>query len=89
MVQVAKDTVVSKSDVVSVLVELRSMDVTFKRFVENIKTVVSNFRLFPAEAVEYLSIRQHLLWQALKRKSRAARPLLGGGELIRVVHAYG
>ena len=32
------------------------MDVTFKIFVGNVKTVVSNFRLFPAEAVEYLSI---------------------------------
>ena len=35
---------------------LCSLDITFKRFVGSTKTVVADFRLFPTEAVEYLSV---------------------------------
>lgn len=66
------------------------MDVTFKRFVGNIRTVVTNFSLFRTETIEYLSI--HSFNPALPGTSQNAQalhsPLPKGGDWTRVT-VYG
>lgn len=53
------------------------MDITFRRFVENIKTVVSNFKLFPAEAVGYLSNPSTFTLASTEEKAQGSQNFAG------------
>lgn len=70
------------------------MDVTFRRFVENIKTVVSNFRLFPAEAVGYLSIPSTFTLASTEEKAQGSQTFAGrwrtdqGGACLWIVDLF-